>query len=114
MKVLAVLYFVGGILHVMDIFDLRLKFSEMDSVWKIWIVYLCAFDLMASIGLWKTRAWGVYLFLLIPASQLIAYIAFKSFFGEQRELVLFHILTLTMFFVLIALQKLWRHKNVDA
>lgn len=40
LKILACLYFLGGVLHILDLFDLRLKFSELENYWKIWISYL--------------------------------------------------------------------------
>lgn len=105
LRILAVIYFVGAVLHGMDLFDLRLKFSEMDLTWQTWILYLFAFDLVASIGLWKQKAWGVALFLLISISQLIAYVGFASKFGNQLPLVIFHFLTIAIFLALSLTQK---------
>jgi len=76
---LAILYLIGAFLHILDLFNLRLKFSEMSWGWKLWIVYLCFFDFAAAIGLWNQRRWGILLFLIVAASQLIAYIGFSSF-----------------------------------
>ena len=100
LRILAVLYFFGGVLHGADLLDLRLKFSEMGSVWKIWIIYLAMADLLASIGLWRGTRWGVILFIIIAVSQLVAYSVFQSFFGEQSFLIVFHIVTLAVFSVL--------------
>ncbi len=92
-------------MHFADIFDLRLKFSESDGIWKIWIIYLLIFDSIAAIGLWKERLWGVTAFLLISVSQLIAYTLFQDVFGPQWFLVVFHIATLSMFAILGGFKK---------
>ncbi len=97
LRVLAVIYFIGGILHVLDVFDLRLKFSEMSSVWQAWIIYLMIFDILAAIGLWQQKKWGISLFLLIAISQLIAYICFSNVFGRQYSLIAIHVVTLAVY-----------------
>ena len=84
-----------------DIFDLRLKFSEMNPIWKSWIIYLAIFDLVAGIGLWKNRNWGFLFFLFVTASQLLAYTVFSGFFGEQLPLIVFHCVALCIYFLLL-------------
>ena len=98
LRVLSSFYLFGGGLHLLDLFDLRLIFSEMTLSWKIWIVYLAVFDLVAALGLWKARAWGIRLFIFIAVTQLIAYSGlFVEVFGEQLPLVVFHIVTLFLY-----------------
>ena len=97
LRTLSVLYLIGASLHVLDLFDLRLHFSEMNFIWKVWILYLCVFDLFASFGLWKQTRWGKALFVFIATSQLVAYVGFQYFFGQQYFLIAFHILTLAIF-----------------
>lgn len=97
LKVLACFYFVGSLLHLLDLLDLRLKFSEMSLVWQIWIIYLMVIDILAAVGLWRQKSWGILLFLTVAASQLIAYIGFVGIFGRQDSLIVFHVLTLTAY-----------------
>jgi hypothetical protein len=100
LRFLAICYAAGAVLHLMDIFDLRGEFSQMNMVWKSWILYLLAFDSAASVGLWLQKNWGIALFIGIAISQLVAYVAFKSIFGEQTFLIIFHILTLSIYLLL--------------
>lgn len=100
LKTLASLYLFGAILHLLDIFDFRLRYSELSTIWQVWIVYLLIFDFLASIGLWKAKAWGNAIFLLITISQLIAYLGFKGIFGDQSFLIIFHFATIAIFFSL--------------
>ena len=100
LKILACLYFLGGVLHILDLFDLRLKFSGLETYWKIWIIYLCIMDLITAVGLWGFKRWGVYCFLIVAASQLIAYIGFQKYFGNQFSLIVFHLLTVLIFMIM--------------
>ncbi|WP_374033268.1 DUF6163 family protein [Bdellovibrio bacteriovorus] len=100
LKIMAACYFIGGLLHVLDVFDLRLKFSEMSFVWKSWILYLLVLDLVAAVGLWQRKSWGTALFLVVAMSQLIAYLGFRNIFGRQDTLIVFHVITLAVFVVL--------------
>lgn len=95
--ILAVLYFIGFLLHALDVMNLRLNFSEMDLIWKSWILFLMTFDLLASIGLFLKKLWGELFFILIAVAQLIAYIGFPSFFGEQGFLIYFHVICLSIY-----------------
>ena len=104
-KVLSLCYFLGAVLHLADIFDLRLKFSEMNPIWKSWIIYLTIFDLVAGIGLWNNRSWGFLFFLIVTASQLLAYTVFSGFFGEQLPLIIFHCVALCTYLLLLIIRK---------
>jgi hypothetical protein len=98
-------YAIGAALHLADLLDLRLKFSEMSTLWEAWILFLFFFDSMASVGLWKKRPWGVALFVFISVSQLAAYIGFRNFFGDQRFLISFHMVTLFLLAVFLIAKK---------
>ncbi len=102
---LAICYFIGGLLHLADLFDLRLRFSEMGTTWRIWILYLLVFDLIAAIGLWLGRRWGKAFFISVAVSQLIAYIGYPEEFGEQPLLIAFHAVALTAFVFLMSLRR---------
>lgn len=68
---LASLYLIGFALHALDVANLRLNFSEMDLIWKSWILFLLVFDLLASIGLFLKKGWGDVLFITVAACQLL-------------------------------------------
>jgi hypothetical protein len=101
LRILSVLYFLGFTLHLLDLFDLRLSFSQMNLTWKLWILFLLIADLLAAIGLWKLKQWGVYLFLLIATTQIIAYYGFFETIKNQNFLLVFHVLTVTSYFTLV-------------
>ncbi len=105
LRIISICYLLGAVLHALDLFDLRLKFSEMDLVWRAWIVYLLVADSAASVGLWRQKRWGVALFLVVAVSQIIAYTGFTGVFGNQLFLVLFHLTTLGFYGILRARTK---------
>lgn len=76
----------------------------MDSIWKVWIVFLTAADLLASIFLWRLSPVGVWLLLLVAGSQLIAYTVFQNIFGPQWFLVIFHAVTVFILFLIPSLK----------
>ena len=100
LRLLAFFYFIGFILHLADFFDLRLKFSEMPMGWKTWIVYLGLMDLFAALGLWYQHSVGVVLFFVVASSQIIAYVGFKEYFGDQGSLIFFHFATMAIYLIL--------------
>jgi hypothetical protein len=105
LKILAVFYLLGTALHFLDIFDLRLKFSEMSIGWQVWIVYLLVFDTVAAIGLWRNKSWGVASFLMVATSQILVYSIFSDFFGSQEILIGFHLISIIIFLFLRGLGK---------
>jgi len=101
LKFLSICYAAGAILHMLDIFDLRNEFSQMNSIWKLWILFLLLFDSVAAPGLWFGKTWGVLIFLMIAILQLIAYVGFRSIFGQQTFLVVFHIVTVAGYLIVL-------------
>ena len=97
LRMLSSAYFVGFILHMMDLFGLRLDFAEMNLTWKTWIAFLTIGDFVAAIGLWLLKPWGAVAFQVIAVSQLIAYLGFQDSFGDQSFLVGFHVVTLVLY-----------------
>ena len=113
LRILAALYLIGAILHLLDLMDLRLQFSQMDSVWKAWIIFLFIADLIAAVGLWKRARWGIGTFLLVASAQLIAYLGFRRFFGDQWFLVGFHAVTVGVYATLLFRQKNYKLSFTD-
>jgi hypothetical protein len=113
LRFLSILYLIGAILHGLDLLDLRLQFSGMSPAWKGWIVFLLVFDLIAAVGLSKRARWGIGTFLLVASAQLIAYLGFRSFFGDQWFLVVFHAVTVGVYATLLFRQKNYKLSFTD-
>lgn len=94
------LYAVGFILHLLDIFGLRLNFMDMNNLWRSWIIFLLLFDFIAAIGLFLKKWWGQGAFVLVAISQLVAYLKFSDVFGGQDFLIYFHLYTLIIYLFL--------------
>lgn len=101
LKSIAGLYALGASIHVADLFDLRLEFSEMNLIWKMWTIFLILSDSLTALGIFRFRIWGIVGFLVVALSQLVAYLFFADIFHRQSALILFHLVTLMIFFCLI-------------
>lgn len=107
-KGLAVLYFIGFVLHGLDLLDLRLSFSSMDGFWKTWILSLFISDALAALGLYLEKWWGDLLFVAIALAQIGVY-SFTSVFGPQTFLIYFHVGCLATYMAF----KILNNKNVS-
>jgi hypothetical protein len=103
---LSAFYFVGFIMHGMDLFDFRLHFSTMTFNWKAWTVYLVVFDFLAAIGLFKGKRWGEIYFLLVAGTQIIVYTKFRAIFGNQNFMINFHIVCLVIYVLLKGIEQI--------
>ena len=110
-KSLALFYFIGFLLHIFDFFDLRLEFSKMRDFEKKWILFLTVGDCLVSLLLIYKERYGVVLFHVVALSQLYTYIFYKNDFGPQNFLVIFHVVTLVLFWKFIANEKKEYYKN---
>lgn len=97
LKILSGCYFVGAILHLLDILSLRQDFSTLNETWKLWTIFLFAADSFVAVGLWRRSKLGIIGFIIIAVLQLIAYTAFRETFGSQSFLIVFHVLTISIF-----------------
>jgi hypothetical protein len=107
-RFLSVLYMVGGILHVLALFDLihlGLRFSTMASIWRFWTVFLILFEFAAATGMWLQKTWGVAAFIFVVSVQLVAYLGFMDIFGPQWVLVTLHIITLNLLAIFLKQEK---------
>lgn len=104
LRFLSICYFIGFLLHLGDVFDLRLTFSEMNIVWQSWILFLLVGDFVTSVALWRFAIIGIWGFLLIACTQIIAYTFFSDVFGPQYFLVGFHVVTIVGYFVVGSLK----------
>lgn len=97
LRLLSIIYLMAAALHWLDLLDLRLHFSEMNTIWKTWIIYLAVADSIVSVGLWKNKQYGEVSFLIVTTTQLIAFGLFQNVFGTQNFLITFHLLTMSIY-----------------
>jgi hypothetical protein len=84
----------GALLHLADVFDLRLRLSQMNLPCKVLTYALIPLDLAAAIGLYRFKSWGVVLLVTVAIGELFCFIGFPSTFGHQDFLIGFHLLSL--------------------
>lgn len=114
LNILGICYGAGAILHILDVFDLRLQFSSMTVIWQVWTIFLVGFDAIAATGLFLKKSWGEVFFLIVALSQLIAYSFFKKIFGEQQFLIFFHVASLAIYiWFKIQLNRSYKTSRID-
>jgi len=96
LKFLAICYLIGFFFHLLDLFDLREKFSQMNLPLKVLTIVLLPGDSLAAIGLWLNKDWGILIFVSIAIYELICFLGFPKIYGKQTFFVVFHFVTLSV------------------
>ncbi len=102
LRILSVLYFAAFILHGLDIFDLRLKFTQMGGLARAWTLYLLVGDLLAALSLWRGTVLADLFFSLIVIAQLSVFVCWSALLPNQNFIIAFHWITLTVFLVVLS------------
>lgn len=102
-------YFVGFALHTLDVFGLRLDFSHLSELHQKWIIALLVGDFLTAVLLLKKPIMGIVLFHIVAISQLVAYWGYQDIFGRQDFLIVFHVLTLAIYWKIFAREQVRRH-----
>lgn len=97
LRLLAVGYAAGLVLHFMDLTDQRYSFSDMTAPLKAWSVCLFVGYFLAATGLWFRFAWGVVAFITLAAAQWIGAIAFPHDVGRHWLVLGFHVAAILSF-----------------
>ena len=113
LRILAMLYLYGAIVHYANLLGFgEIPFAQEPLSWKIADILYAILDTFTYTGLWLKKIWGIAGFLMSAFSQLVLYIGFPHWFAfnpQQQELlwsmVIFHLVTLTIFFGLLFLSK---------
>ena len=101
LKTVALWYAYGAFHRLLDLLDLRLKFSTMDVPWKVLIVCKLVLGSMVAVGLWREKLWGEVLFVFMAVGQLLLYMAYGHIFGEHTLSMTVSIVSLTIYLVLL-------------
>ncbi|MCB9072674.1 MAG: hypothetical protein H6623_03565 [Bdellovibrionaceae bacterium] len=105
LRILSVFYFLGFLLHLMDVFGWRLELTRLHPFWTTWVWFLLVADLITALLLIWAPLLGVIGFHVVALAQLFAYIIYQEFFGRQDALVLFHVISLVFYWKLYARKK---------
>jgi predicted benzoate:H+ symporter BenE len=70
-----------------------------------WIVFLLVFDLLTTVFLLLRPRLGVVFFHITALTQIFAYITFSAFTGRQDVFLVFHVVSLVLYWKLVAREK---------
>lgn len=80
--VLAILYALGGVVHIGNIFGYGDRpWSDSPIAWRVGDVVYGVVDFVAAIGLWRRAMWGLTAFVLAACSQLVLYLGWPHVFA---------------------------------
>lgn len=108
LRVLALFYLAGSVIHFATLLGYGvLNWEEMTLADKAATFFYGQWGAFTALGLWKRRPWGILLFFIASASQVVLYWGFPELFSstdEHRQLlqgiINFHISTLAIFFMI--------------
>lgn len=108
LKILAVLYGYGALIHAANLAGFgSIDPSAAPWYWRPFDVFYLLLDSATMVGLWRGRRWGVALFLIAAASQLVIYLGFPQLFAlddsarnTNLQLVGAHLLSIALYLLL--------------
>ena len=108
LRILAGVYVVGAIFHFSNL--LGVGYVNLEKTLAPWVVADMVYGqlyIVAALGLWMRRPWGVLCFFIVALSQLILFWGFTSFFTTDNEILFIlkgisniQISTLAIFFLI--------------
>ena len=75
-------------------------FGDMPIEWQSAIVFYGVIDLVAAVGLWLATSWGVTVWLIAIACQVLTHSALADIFGERPFRVPFYLASVAVYVVL--------------
>ena len=93
LRILALIFIFFGIrywLLVVGVFDENIRFDNMSNHWKIASAVLSVLYPVAALGLWGLFSWGVVVWTICAAIEIVMYAIFPELFGQLRALMIFH------------------------
>ncbi|MEZ5839923.1 MAG: DUF6163 family protein [Hyphomicrobiales bacterium] len=110
---LALLFLLGGLVYWLRILGLPIggkAFAEMTIEWRVSTVYFAVLDLVAAVGLWLGVSWGSVMWMLAALTQVVMFLGLFDIFGFDLGLVVFHLVTIVVYFMLTY----WVHQEAHA
>lgn len=96
---LAVLYLGRTLIHLLDLLDIRLKFSQMGVISQSWTLYLFFADLVAAICLLTATRLGELIFVWIAIIEIAVYVNWSQYLGKHYGFLIFHLFSLGGYFI---------------
>lgn len=108
LRILAVIYAFAAILHIGSILGFgRIPFAEAPLSWQISDVFYGIVDMIAAVGLFLVRPWGIAAFFLAAISEILLFTLVPEWFvleAQQltmlRGFIAYHVIALAIYFLL--------------
>ncbi len=118
LRLSAVVWLVTGLVHwarIVEYLPWRGRvFSEMPLEWQSAIVFYGVLDLVTAVGLWLATGWGVALWIVAIACQILTHGAMAEIFGERPFRIPFYVLSVLAYLVLWWRVRAIRRRRAEA
>lgn len=95
LRLSAVVWLVTGLVHwarIVEYLPWRGRvFGDMPLEWQSAIVFYGVLDLVTAVGLWLATGWGVALWIVAIACQILTHGALSEIFGERPFRIPFYV-----------------------
>ena len=98
---------------LVGVVDPTLRFDTLSNAWKIAATSLVVLQAVASLGLWGGWRWGVVLWVLVALIEFMMYAINSSVFGSANTLLVFHGVSLTMYFATSVYSRWMQNRQRD-
>lgn len=97
LRVIAIIFLLYAIRYwmlVVGFTDPDIRFDVMPVHWKISAATLSVLYPVAALGLWGLFRWGIVIWFITVAIELIMYLGYPDLFGQAETLVIFHMVSI--------------------
>ena len=98
LKLFAVCYLIGAILHVLDVLGLRGP-AIMNLHQRSWLWFLLITEALSAIGLWFVKVWGLLAVLALTAAQLTVFLAWGQEHSLHTAVVVLDLASIATYFL---------------
>jgi hypothetical protein len=88
-------------------------FETMTPQWQFVTIHLAVVDLVAAVGLWMRVTWGNVIWIYAAIFEIALHTVRSGTFGLDLIVVLFHVVTLTVFVALVYMERRFAAKAVS-
>lgn len=118
LRLSAVVWLVTGLVHwarIVEYLPWRGRvFGEMPLEWQSAIVFYGVLDLVTAVGLWLATGWGVALWIVAIACQILTHGAMSEIFGERPFRIPFYIASVVGYLALWWRVRAIRRRRAEA
>ena len=107
LKVIALVllsFSIGYWAQLVGVANPEVSFETMPGFWQATFAALVILQPIAALGLWGDTKWGIVIWIIVIAIELLMYAVEPEIFSAPERLLVFHIASFFLYLLLISLQ----------